>query len=155
MLVTLKEYAEIVGLSYGSIRNAVTNGTFVPDEKRGQHWYVDSERKYPHKKRGYLEGNHDSHSRLNNIWRGMKRRCSNPNYGQYKNYGGRGIKVCDEWNNEYIAFRDWALSHGYEENLTLDRIDNDGNYEPNNCQWITKSENSKKQWENKSEKGMT
>ena len=65
----------------------------------------------------------------------MKKRCSNPNNADYPHYGGRGIRVCDEWQS-YEKFRDWAISHGYSDNLTLDRIDVDGNYEPDNCRFV-------------------
>lgn len=74
----------------------------------------------------------------------MKPRCLSPNDPHYKWYGGRGIIVCDEWKNSYENFRDWAMSNGYTDDLTIDRIDNDGNYEPSNCQFITASENLKK-----------
>jgi hypothetical protein len=60
-------------------------------------------------------------------------------YKDYKNYGNRGIKICEEWN-EFVSFRDWALSNGYEDNLTIDRINNDGNYEPSNVKWATAKE---------------
>lgn len=82
-------------------------------------------------------------SRLYNLWHDMKARCDNPRRENYKYYGGRGIRVCSEWNN-FVSFRDWALSSGYADNLTIDRINNNGDYEPSNCQWISQSENSKK-----------
>ena len=76
-----------------------------------------------------------SRSRLYRIWQGMRNRCNSRTNKYYGNYGGRGISVCKDWNNSFENFYKWAISHGYEENLTLDRIDNDGNYEPGNCQW--------------------
>ena len=85
-----------------------------------------------------------SQTRLYRILQGMKRRCFNPNDPNYKNYGGRGITVCKSWDNSFEAFERWALSHGYADNLTIDRIDNNGNYEPRNCLWITRSENASK-----------
>ena len=75
-------------------------------------------------------------SRLYGIWNGLKDRCYNSNNAQYHNYGGRGIKVCEEWQ-EFIPFKEWALNNGYTDTLTLDRTDFDGDYEPNNCRWIT------------------
>lgn len=77
----------------------------------------------------------DSKTRLYGIWRGMKNRCYNPNVRAYKNYGGRGIRVCEAWQ-KYETFREWALSSGYEGHLTIERKDCDGMYEPNNCTWI-------------------
>lgn len=70
----------------------------------------------------------------------MKQRCSNPNEKVYSNYGGRGISVCDEWRKDFVSFYNWAMQNGYEENLEIDRIDNDKNYSPNNCRWITHQE---------------
>lgn len=88
-----------------------------------------------------VHGTHlESHSRLHNIWSGMKERCFNPQSYNYKNYGGRGITVCDEWKDNYISFRDWALSHGYSPDLSIDRIDVNGVYEPDNCRWATMKE---------------
>lgn len=77
--------------------------------------------------------------RLYNIWRCMHKRCENPKHAHYPRYGGRGIFVCDEWHS-FVKFGAWAISNGYEEHLTLDRIDNDGNYEPSNCRWVTQAE---------------
>ena len=67
-------------------------------------------------------------------------RCENPNNYQYHNYGGRGITVCKEWKEDPLAFYEWALRSGYDDKLTIDRIDNDGNYEPSNCRWVTNKE---------------
>lgn len=69
----------------------------------------------------------------------MKKRCLNENEPCYKSYGGRGIRICDKWIHNFAAFRSWALSNGYADNLTIDRKDNDGDYEPGNCQWLTRS----------------
>lgn len=85
----------------------------------------------------------DNDVRLYSIWKGMNKRCNNPNAVDYKWYGGKGVKVCEEWK-DYLKFREWSLEHGYRIGLTIDRIDNSKGYEPSNCQWLTQSENSKK-----------
>lgn len=78
--------------------------------------------------------------RLYRIWQDMKQRCTNQNNKNYKNYGARGISVCDEWKNSYTSFKEWAMNNGYAENLSIDRIDVNGNYEPSNCKWSTQED---------------
>lgn len=77
-------------------------------------------------------------------WSGMKVRCYSKKDKRYNRYGGRGITICDEWLNDFQSFYDWAISTGWEEGLTIDRINNDGNYEPSNCQWLTIRDNTLK-----------
>lgn len=81
-----------------------------------------------------------SKSRIYQIWECMKRRCYSKNFDHYDRYGGRGITVCDDWKNNFKQFYDWAIQNGYKENLTIDRINNDKGYYPENCRWITGKE---------------
>ena len=76
-------------------------------------------------------------------WTDMKKRCNNKKNKRYEGYGGRGIRVCDEWEHSFEAFYRWATENGYREDLSIDRIDVNGNYEPSNCRWISMSEQAK------------
>ena len=80
-----------------------------------------------------------SKTRLYRIWCGMKQRCCDVNHKSYGQYGGRGIAICTEWLHDFGAFQEWAYSHGYREYLSIDRVDNDKGYCPDNCRWVTYS----------------
>ncbi|MBT9156864.1 MAG: hypothetical protein DDT37_01855 [Firmicutes bacterium] len=79
-------------------------------------------------------------TRLYEIWENMNARCSRSNHTLFKYYGGRGVTVCSEWKNSFVAFRDWALTSGYNDSLTIERVNNEGNYEAGNCRWATRYE---------------
>jgi len=86
---------------------------------------------------------------LYKVWGGIIQRCYNPKHNKYKNYGGRGIKVCDEWKEDFKAFYDFAMAHGWKKGLEIDRINNDGDYEPNNCRFVSHAENNRNRRNNK------
>lgn len=84
-----------------------------------------------------------SKTRLYNIWVNMRQRCSNPNWTDYHLYGGRGISVCSEWDKSFDVFKKWAINNSYKHNLSIDRIDNEKGYFPENCKWSTPKEQAR------------
>ena len=86
----------------------------------------------------------ESNTPLYKIWCAMKDRCSRPRSTSYKWYGAKGITVCDEWGSDYETFRDWAMANGYIKGLSIDRINSDLGYSPENCRWLTRAENARR-----------
>lgn len=91
---------------------------------------------------------HQSHTRIYNIWMGMRSRCNYSKNNRYDQYGARGIRVCFEWEHDFKAFYSWAISHGYTDELSIDRIDVNGNYCPENCRWETTQAQSENRTDN-------
>lgn len=141
MKVSLLEYAKIHNLKHSTVRSYVARGQLTVIGKDHRYTYVDSEEIPPIKSYVLKFGNQES---LLNIFRQMKSRCYNKKNPRYKNYGGRGIRICEEWLTDRSEFIKWALANGYKTGLTIDRINTDEGYSPGNCQWLTRSENSKK-----------
>jgi hypothetical protein len=94
-------------------------------------------------------GDSNKRTHLYRVWENMISRCYNHNRHHYRNYGGRGITVADEWRTSYAAFRAWSLAHGFAPGLTLDRRNNDGPYSPNNCQWATRKQQARNTRQNR------
>lgn len=100
--------------------------------------------------RNFIHGDarHGNPARIYRTWRNMKHRCQCENASNYQYYGGRGVTVCAEWQS-YKTFKTWALASGYSDLATIDRIDSDRGYEPDNCQWLSASEHACKTWEDR------
>lgn len=109
----------------------IVRGTHLKNEKIRSCGCLLKNKKYKHGM---------SRTRIYKVWEHIKFRCYNKKSCNYKNYGGRGIEICDEWKNDFYSFHNWAIKNGYRDDLTIDRINNNGNYEPSNCRWITPKE---------------
>lgn len=127
---TILECAEKYNCSYACMRSYIYKHkiTYKQQSIRGEN--------NPNYKHG------GKNTRLFHIWQNMRDRCNREKNKQYKDYGARGIKVCTEWETSFVAFRNWSIKHGYDETLTIDRIDNDKGYCPDNCKWSNKYEQS-------------
>lgn len=153
------EYENIIGTQIGIYQVLCLSDKKTKDRHRLYHvkclicgWETDMKKKYicktkkcKHKNLGgkYISQQKWKNKKLRRIFAGMLQRCYNSNNKSYNCYGAKGIKVCDEWLNNPSIFEEWALSNGYEDNLTIDRINSNKDYCPENCRWVTKSENSK------------
>lgn len=96
---------------------------------------------YAHRKHGFAS--HKVYDKLYHTWNAMKGRCYNPNSKDFPHYGARGIRICDEWLSDFNAFREWSLNHGFSNDLTIDRINVNEGYSPQNCRWTTVAEQNR------------
>lgn len=134
-----KKFGMITVLSYDKEKDGYNckcdcgNDYFMPFEMRG--YYIRGRNKSCGCYRAMETHGLSYKSPVWQVWKNMRRRCYDVKNKRFKHYGGKGITVCDEWQ-DFKNFHDWAMNNGYQKGLTLDRINNDGNYEPNNCRWV-------------------
>lgn len=129
------KYRNILFKAVSTITNKVITNARIDSIKRSA---------YSHESKRDIKAIHKwTNSRLQLIFNSIKARCYNPKHTRYKCYGAKNITICQEWLQCPKAFEEWALENGYQDDLTIDRIDVKGNYEPNNCRWISRGENSK------------
>lgn len=140
-----KRFGKLVVKCYAKADNGRTSCICVCDCGKTKQVMPSNLRNGSTKSCGCIKIKHgDTGTKLYGIWIGMRRRCRDITERFYNRYGGRGITICNEWEQDYNTFKEWALDAGYKEGLSIDRIDNDGNYEPSNCRWITVAENSRR-----------
>lgn len=120
----------------GRMTEVPTNSLLSGNTKSCGCLRIDNARDVRKSMRTYVGEYKNGQTRIYRIWHGMCQRCYNLNSDQYKNYGARGITVCSEWRSEPLKFQDWALNNGYDDTLSIDRINPNGNYEPSNCRWV-------------------
>lgn len=138
---TIQQIADMYGMSYAKTVNVLRANDIKA--KRQDRPKKSKEPKRPKKDHELTAwASYQNHGKIRNVYYNMIKRCCNPTNKGYRYYGGRGIKVCDEWLADCCNFYRWARDNGYNETLQLDRIDTNGNYEPDNCRWITAQENN-------------
>ena len=129
------------GFTTHIISNCLICGTEIKYLKTKK-WCSDHRRGRKAPQRPMVNGEYISKNKLYQTWSGIKSRCTSSKSTSYKNYGGRGIKMCDLWHNDFYEFEKWSLANGYKKGLQIDRINNNGNYEPTNCRYVERHINA-------------